>query len=158
VLLTDRSRFDLTALGLYDPADLVTTTTSPTGTYFINVPVGSYTAFNVSAFNQGSAGTIVALPHYVYPYTDTNPNTRFTTLVCQTASTSGACLASAAASVQFASPAGSTRTFRVYVRGPAVDPGYNADTRRVFLDFKQNPPAGFSNAPVGTASIAVKRN
>jgi hypothetical protein len=157
--LIDRSRFDLTARGLYDPADIVTTITSPTGTYFINVPVGSYTAFNVSAFNQGSAGTIVALPRYVYPiYTDTNPNARFTTLVCQTASISGACLASATASVQFASPAGSTRTFRVYVRGPAVNPGYNADTRRVFLDFKQNSPIGGSAAPVGTASIAVKRN
>ena len=122
------------------------------------MPAGSYTAFNVSAFNRGSAGTIAASARYVYPDTDTNPNARFTTLVCQTASLNGACLASAAASVQFASPAGSTRTFRVFVRGPAVNPGYNADTRRVSLDFNQKPPTGYINALVGTASIAVRRN
>ena len=157
VLLTDRSRFDLTALGLYDPADIVATIAPPTGT-FINVPAGSYAAFNVRAFNQGSAGTIVAFPHYVWPYTDTDPNARFTTLVCQTASISGACLAAPAQSVQFASAVNSTKTFRVFVRGPSVNPGFDPDNRRVFVDFKQNPPAGFSNALVGTVSIAVRRS
>ena len=157
VSFTDRNRFDLTARGLYDPADIVTTIASPPGGV-LNVPAGGSAAFNVRAVNQGSAGTIVASPQYVYPFTDTNPASRFTVSVCRTSSINGGCIASATASVQFASPVNSINTFRVFVRAPTVNPGYNPDTRRVFLDFKQNPPKGSSPAPVGTTSIAVKRS
>ena len=160
VPFTARNRFDLSAVLNVSTAGIYAAIAPPTGS-FINVPAGSFAAFNVKALNQRSAATLVVRPRYERPYTDTNPNSYFSALICQTASVSGACLATPAANVQYSAPVNSTKTFRVFVYAPAVNPGFDPDNRRIFVDFKQTPPAdaGFNeNIMVGTTSIAVRRN
>ena len=56
-------------------------------------------------------------------------------------------------------PANVRKYFNVFVRAPAVNPGYDPTKRRVFLRFKQEAPDNVSadHVLVGVGGIAVKK-
>jgi hypothetical protein len=72
---------------------------------------------------------------------------------------SGVCIAAPDFSVQYSAILGAANTFKVFVKAPALNPGFAPTKRRVFLIFAEVQPVGFVfSVPVGARSIAVKRS
>jgi len=153
--ITLRTAFDVTARIGYLPMRVSVATIAPK-TSRLDVPATGAT-YRLALKNAGPAGTIVALPSYVAPFTDA-ANTKFTAKICQTQTASSGCLQPVDFSVQFAIPKGATRYILVSVRRPAADPGYDFNNRRLFVRFNEVQPFGFVySVPVAARSIAVRR-
>lgn len=154
--ITLANAFDFTARGAYDPARVTAAKLAPATTY-LNVPAAG-AGFRVSAVNRGPASTLVARPYYIRPFEETAANKQFTVKVCR-ASAAGNCTTAEADSIQFSAAEGVTNRFKVVVRPPAVNPGYDPGKRRVFLVFDQVQPVGnIFSVPVASQSIAVRKN
>ncbi len=151
-----QNSFDITSISTYLPASIGAKVLAPP-TDTLLVPAGGTAIFSVSAVNRGAPARIVARPQYAYPFADA-ANKQFKVSVCRTSS-SGACLAAADYSVQYDATTGSSATFKVFIKAPAVDPGFDPTKRRVFLIFSQVQPVGFTySVPIVARSVAVRRH
>lgn len=154
-----RNNFDLTARGLFDPAQVHATTVAPT-TGVLNVPRPGYAVFKVRMVktNAGTAN-FIALSKYVRPFDDwSDPNKQFVVRVCP-ANSSGVCTGALATSLTFSAAQYSQKYFNVHVWSPAVNPGYDPAQRRVMLQINQVSPVGSTHSvPVAAQSIALRRN
>lgn len=149
------NRFDITARGTFEPAEIAPTV-SPV-TKLILVPTGGSQFFRVAAVNTGPAATLTATPRYVRPQGENDPAKLFGVAVCRTATLTGACLAPEAASTSYSAGKGATNFFRVRVTAPTVNPGFDPGKRRVFLNFEQDALDSVGKVVVGAPSVAVRR-
>ena len=150
-----RNSFDITSISTYVPAKIGATVLAPsTDTLLVPASGG---VFRVTAKNRGVPAKIVARAQYVHPFDEQAANRLFKVSVCRIAS-NGSCLAPPDYSVTYSAATGSTATFKVLVKAPAVNPGFNPGKRRVFLIFSQVQPVGFTySVPIVSRSVAVKK-
>lgn len=151
------NRFNLTALGTLDVADMISISATAGGNGIVDVPAAGG-AFSAATVNIGPATTITARPVYVKPFAD---SASFTALICKTNSTTGTCLQPPSATVQFSAATNVAHTFAVFVQRPATDPGFSPGERRMFLQFEQTSPPNFFGQnpiqlPVGATSVATR--
>jgi hypothetical protein len=107
----------------------------------------------VAAVNKGASSPIEVRAKYEYPFTDP-ANKRFTATLCELASASGACLTPASDAVTYTAAANAIHYFKVFVKRPAGDPGFDPATRRVFINFRGGTPLPILS--LGAESIAVR--
>jgi hypothetical protein len=62
--------------------------------------------------------------------------------------------------VEYSAQRNATAFFKIFVKPPAVDPGFDPGKRRVFLKLWQPRPVtqGTFDAVVGAESVAVRKN
>jgi hypothetical protein len=117
-------------------------TTSNNG--ILTVPAGSSGAFAVATDNAGNTSATVSV------VTDTgNATLPVTITICQTNSSTGACLATPASTLSVSIPTGATPTFSVFVKASGSIASAPA-TNRIFLRFEVN------GAEVGATSVAIQ--
>jgi hypothetical protein len=149
-------RFDFSALD-YHPADVTVAKTAPTGDV-LNVPKTGSAVFRVSALNTTPKAHLSALAIYSAPFEEGSEK-QFKVTICRTATDNGACLVPASTEVVYTADKNAKSFFKVFVRAPTTDPGFDPTKRRVFFKLRQiNEPEGSFEAVVGTESVAVKRN
>ncbi|MCI0734960.1 MAG: hypothetical protein L0Y50_01570 [Beijerinckiaceae bacterium] len=142
------NNFAITARGHAEPADVTATLVTPANGV-LNVPAAG-ASFRVRAINRGPAAVLSVRPRYLFPFGE--PASKlFTATVCET-NAAGACLAPLAASVTYTATRNVIKTFLVKVLPPAVNPGFDAGLRRVFLEFKLP-----DFVAVGATSVAPKK-
>jgi hypothetical protein len=150
-------RFDFTALGFYHPAEVRVAKTAPAGDV-LNVPKSGNAVFRVSVVNTSPKAQLRALALYSAPFEE-GSDKQFKVTICRTATDNGACLAPASSEVSYTADKNSKSFFKVFVRAPATNPGFDPSRRRVFFKLWQiNAPEGSFDAVVGAESVAVKRN
>ncbi|MEI9987418.1 MAG: hypothetical protein WDN69_32320 [Aliidongia sp.] len=128
--------------------DVIALAATASGNGILTVPqsTNGAGAFAVASANVGSAGTLTVSA-------DTGSATLpLVANVCQTDSTTGACMAAPAASVSVSDAAGATPTFSVFVNATAPI-ALDAATARIFLRFQD--AGGVSH---GSTSVAVDTN
>ena len=154
--ITMRTAFDVTARALYHPMHLWAGTVSPK-TPVVDVPAAG-AKLRLKVQNLSAAGSISAFPAYVYPFDDA-ANKRFTVQVCQTQTATSGCLQPPDIAVEFPIPANAVRYVMVFIKRPAVDPGYDPENRRVVVRFVQTPGSGSGDesGTVAARSVAVRR-
>jgi len=153
------NRFDLTSFGSFPLRNVVVTAVSPT-TGVLNVPPTGTAKFRVSVKNTGPAVQMRINGFYEAPFDDP-ASSRFTVTGICAANAAGACTGPSGSTVLIYSSAQNvTNYFNVFVRAPAVNPGYDPSRRRIFLVVKQDTPANVSTdyVLVGTRGIAVRKN
>lgn len=153
------NRFDLTSFGSFPLRNVVVAALSPTNGVLTVPPTGA-ARFRVSVRNTGPAAQMRVNGFYEAPFDDP-ANARFTVTGICAANAAGACTGSSASTVLiYIAPQNVTKYFNVFVRAPAVNPGYDPSKRRVFLNVKQDAPANVSDdyVLVGTRGVAVKKN
>ena len=153
--------FQVTAVASFSPADMISIGATPTNDGIIDVPSSSGGAFGVATVNIATSGPVTAKAVYARPFNESDPTKQFTVLICESNPSTGACLATPAASVPFEATPNVPHTFAVFVQRPAVDPGFAPDQRRAFVIFEQlSPPNFFGSNPipivVGSTSVAVR--
>jgi hypothetical protein len=146
--------FDLTALGLYAPARVEVTKRAPAADTLNVPPAGA--VFRASVVNRSPTTTLRAIPVYIKPFGEEE----FPVSICRTAADNGPCLAPASGSVEYSAQRNATAFFKIFVKPPAVDPGFDPGKRRVFLKLWQPRPVtqGTFDAVVGAESVAVRKN
>jgi len=153
--------FDLTALGIYRPAQVDATKLAPLGDTLV-VPASGSAVVRFSVVNRSEAATLRAIPLYIRPIADwSNPNKQFKLTICRMASANGACLAPASAnSIKYSAAKNVTSFFKIFVQAPSINPGYAPGLRRVFLKMWQDRPVqlGTFDAVVAAESVAVRKN
>lgn len=153
------NRFDLTSFGSFPLRNVAVVAVSPTNGV-LNVPATGTAKFRVSVKNTGAAAQMRVNGLYEGPYDDP-ANSRFTVTSICAANAAGACIGpNNATALIYSAPQNVTRYFNVFVRAPAVNPGYDASKRRIFLNVKQDAPANVATdyVLVGTRGIAVRKN
>ncbi len=156
----NKSRFDLTARGGWEPADVVISAVAPKGDT-LDVPRNGNATWRVSVENKSATAPLIVWPSYVRPFDDSDPNRQFSVSVCRTKFAGSPCLNPLADTVEFEAASGKKAFFLVNVRGPKTDPGFDPTLRRVFLIVSQKKPDGYvgtSRPPVAARSIAPKRS
>jgi hypothetical protein len=152
--------FDITALGLYRPVQVEVKRLAPAGDTLL-VPASGVAVVRFSVVNRGDVANLRADPLYIRPIGDWSAaNKQFKLTICQTAKATGPCLSSPSANgIQYNAAKNKTTFFRIFVRAPAVDPGFSPGERRVFIKLWQNRPVqiGTFDAPVAAGSVAVRK-
>ena len=151
--ITMRTAFDVTARALYHPMHLWAGTVSPK-TPVVDVPAAG-AKLRLKVQNLSAAGSISAFPAYVSPFNDA-ANKRFTVQVCQTQTATSGCLQPPDIAVEFPIPANAVRYVMVFIKRPAVDPGYDPENRRVVVRFVQTPVAGRATSPAPSPHAASR--
>lgn len=148
--------FDASTFLRVNPLVIDASVTSPaTGT--LNVPAGGKAIFTVAAkIVDGDAAPLTVTPVYQRPFSDSDPNTFFSVGVCPAGTTDAACMASSSDSLTVSGAKGTTVSFKVVVKAPPKDPGYDPAQRRVALEFTQSPASDVPGM-VAATSIAVRR-
>lgn len=155
--------FDLTALGLYRPAQVDANKLAPAGDT-LNVPATGTAPVRFSVINRSGAANFRAVALYIRPIADwSNPNKQFTVTICRLTSANGTCVAPPSPtnnSIEFNAAQNATTFFKIFVKAPSVNPGYAPGLRRVFLKIWQDSPVplGTFDAPVAAESVAVRKN
>jgi hypothetical protein len=147
--------FDISALGMYAPAEVEVEKLAPGGDK-LKVPPGG-AVFKVSAINRSATTELRAIPIYIRPFED-GVDKYFPVSICRTATKNGPCLAPPSASVDYSAEKNTEAFFRILVEPPDVDPGFDPGKRRVFLKLWHPRPAGLGtfDAVVGAESVAVQ--
>jgi len=149
--------FDLTALGLYRPAQVEVTKLAPLGDT-LDVPASGTAVARFSVINRSRPAKLRAVPLYIRPFAEwSDPNKQFTVTMCRMASANGACTALPSA---YTAAQNVPSFFKITVRAPSVNPEYAPWLRRVFLKVWQDRPVqlGTYDAPVAAESVAVRKN
>lgn len=153
--------FDVTAFGIYRPAQVEAVKLAPAGDT-LDVPASGTATARFSVVNRSAAASLRAIALYIRPFNDwSDPNKQFTVSICRLASANGACLAPPAGNtVEYDATTNVTSFFKIFVQAPPVDPGYSPALRRVFLKLSQEKPVTIStfDAPVAAESVAVRKN
>lgn len=151
------NRFDLTTFGSFRLAELDVTAVSPTNGV-LNVPASGLARFRASAINRGPTRA-VRVYGYSAQWFEDESNERFVVAGVCMANASGTCLAPMTSIVTYSAATNVRKYFNVYVRAPAVNPGYDPGKRRLFLNIEQETPDNVADdyVLVGTKSIAVKK-
>lgn len=153
------NRFDLTTFGSFPLRNVAVTAVSPTNGV-LNVPPTGTAKFRVSVRNTGPAVQLRVNGFYEGPFDDP-ANSRFTVTGICAASAAGACTGPSGSTVLiYSAPQNVTRYFNVFVKAPAVNPGYDPSKRRIFFNVKQDAPSNVASdyVLVGTRGISVRKN
>jgi hypothetical protein len=151
--------FDLTAFGLYRPVQAEATKLAPAGETLLVPSAGG--SFRVRVVNHSPTTELRALAIYARPFDECcDPKKQFTITICQLASANGACLApSSPNSVEYSAPKDVPKFFKVTVKPPATNPGFDPTKRRVFFKLRQDAPIDTAlDAVVAAESVAVRKN
>jgi hypothetical protein len=125
-------------------ADIVALSATPTNDGIITVPVGGAAAFAIASVNLGIAAPITVS-------VDTGSATLpVTTSICQTAASTGQCMAPPAATVSLAFTAGDEPTFSVFLDASEAI-AFAPATSRIFVRFK-----GVVGDMHGSTSVAIQ--
>jgi hypothetical protein len=153
-----KNAFDLTALGVYQPAQVEVEKLVPAGDT-LNVPASGAASLRASVVNRSAPAVLRVIPVYLHPFGD-SPNTLFSVEVCKTANENGPCQSPPTGSIQYNAARNVKAFFRIFVRAPAVNPGFDAGKRRVFLKVWQEAPVDEAtfDAVVAAESVAVRKN
>jgi hypothetical protein len=152
------NRFDLTSFGSFVLRKFNVATLAPTNGR-LDVPAAGVAKFRTSLTNTGAAVQIRLNGFYGGPFEDP-ANSQFTiTGVCE-ANSAGACIGPTQSVLIYNAPKAVKKYFNVFVRAPAVDPGYDPTKRRVFLNIQQSAPDNVTQDYVhtGIVGIAVKKS
>lgn len=129
--------FDFSALGLYRPADVTLTRLAPTGRV-ATVKKNSVAVLRLSAINTTPDEKLRVTSVYERPFGEDDPNKQYQLTLCRTATDNGACLAPAGPnSLEVVATKGVRLYFKVFVRAPKTDPGYDPQKRAIFLSLRQ---------------------
>ncbi|RXF75591.1 hypothetical protein [Hansschlegelia zhihuaiae] len=149
------AKIDVTARGQFEPADIVAGRLSPrSGT--VVVPEGRAETVRFVARNLGAKAKVTARANFAAPFDDP-ANSRFTATICQT-DAKGVCKKGPTPSVEFQAVPQEPVYFKLFVTAPDVDPGFDADRRRMVLVFEQ-PQGGdlTGDQAIGATSFAVRK-
>lgn len=134
----------------FAPPDVIATAVTATQDGILTVPFNGAGAAALAAINIGTAGNLTArvsafavgAPAATLPGTLT---------LCQTDSTTGACLAAPTSEfVNFSSAANSTVTFTAFYSPGGATVPFDPANKRIFVNFV------LGTTPVGSASVAVR--
>lgn len=129
--------FDFTALSLYRPADVTLTRIAPK-VRVVTVKKNGLAVLRLSAINTTPDEKFRVTAVYERPFGEDDPNKQYQLTFCRTATDNGACLAPASAnSVEVVGKKGVRLYFKVFVRPPKTDPGYDPRKRAIFLSIRQ---------------------
>lgn len=149
------AKIDVTSRGQFQPADIVAGRMGPDARPLIVRP-GRPATIRYVARNLGAAATVTARGNFSAPFDDP-ANSRFTATLCQT-NAKGACLKPPKTEVKVLAARFKPIHFKLFVKAPPVDPGYDPDRRRMFLVLEQPQGRGLSgDQAVGAASFAVRK-
>ena len=133
------------------PADILSIAETSTGDGIMNIPLGGTGFSALAAMNIGasaqiqarlSASSILSSPTQL-------PNTTVM-VICRTNPTTGACLATPTATVNFTPGANEIVTFTAFVASNGTPIPFNPAATRLFVHFFQG------TTPVGSASVAAR--
>ena len=133
------------------PADMLSIAETSTGDGIMNIPLGGTGFAALAAMNIGasaqiqarlSASSILSSPTQL-------PNTTVM-VICRTNPTTGACLATPTATVNFTPGANEIVTFTAFVASNGTPIPFNPASTRLFVHFFQG------TTPVGSASVAAR--
>jgi hypothetical protein len=152
--------FDLTAFGIWRPAQVDATKLAPLSDTLL-VPATGSAQVRFSVINRSVATALRAIPIYIRPIGDWgNPNKQYQLTMCRLNSANGSCLSPPAFnSIEYNAAKDTPAFFKIFVTAPPTNPGYSPGFRRVFLKVWQDSPhpQGF-DAVVAAESVAVKKN
>jgi len=152
--------FDLTAFGIWRPAQVDATKLAPLSDTLL-VPATGSAQVRFSVINRSVTTGLRAIPIYIRPIGDWgNPNKQYQLTMCRLNSANGSCLSPPAFnSIEYNAAKDTPAFFKIFVTAPPTDPGYSPGLRRVFLKIWQDSPhpLGF-DAVVAAESVAVKKN
>jgi hypothetical protein len=153
------NRFDLTAFGSFPIRNFTVATLAPTNGR-LDVPPAGLAKLRASLTNTGPTAIETRLNgFYAYPFGEAANKLFTVTGVCE-ANSAGTCIGATQGVLIYNAPKGVKKYFNVFVRAPAVDPGYDPTQRRVFLNIQQNAPDTVSQDYVhtGVAGVAVRKH
>jgi hypothetical protein len=119
----------------------------------LTVPKGGTATFDVIATNGKRSLPLLARARYVSPFAEYKPNNQYTVSACRL-TPKGRCVEPAGVAKWTPRP-GEKARFRVFVKAPAVDPGFDPAKYRVFLTIlgvEDDWPNVF-----GSSDVAVRR-
>jgi hypothetical protein len=150
--------FDLTAYGDYRPAQVRVAKLAPSADTLLVPAAGG--VFRVSVVNRSATTELRALAIYAEPFGECCvPAKQFKITICRLASANGACLAPTSPnSIEYIATNDVAKYFKITVKPPATNPGFDPTKRRVFFKVWQDaPPSGTFDAVVAAESVAVKK-
>ena len=112
----------------------------------------------LSAVNTTPDEKFRVLAVYERPFGEDDPNKQYQLTLCQTATDNGACLAPASPnSLEVVAKKGVRLYFKVFVRAPKTDAGYDPQKRAIFLSMSQlSVVDGSFEAVVASEGFAAK--
>lgn len=131
------------------PADLVSIAVTATNDGIANVPLNGTGFAALAAINIGTAANLQARLD-ANAIGVTGKTLPATLVMCRTNPTTGACLAPAAATVNFALAQNQTATFSAFITSNGTAIPFDPANTRLFVHFFQGAD------PVGSASVAVR--
>ena len=146
------------ALGIYRPAQVDVAKVEPVSDKLV---VSAGGVFRVSAVNHSATTDLRAVAIYARPFDECcDAAKQFTVQMCQTASASSGCLQPLSPnSIEYSAPKDVKKFFKIVVKPPTTNPGYDPTKRRVFFKLWQDQPTtGSFDAVVAAESVAVKKN
>jgi hypothetical protein len=148
--------FGVTAAGMYRPATVIVSTSAPK---VLKVPARKPAVFTASIQNKSATATLRALPRYVRPFGEDDPGKQFQVTICPTEVEDGACLQPPSPTIDaFVAKRRVVNWFKIFVRAPSKDPGFDPGKRRMFLNVDEAAPfAGTFDARLAAPSVAVKK-
>lgn len=142
---------------MYRPTSVAVSLGAP---QVLKVPAGRPAAFVASIENKSAAATLRVLPRYVRPFGEDDPSMQFEVAICRTEAQGSRCLAPPLPTID-AFPASKkvVNWFKIFVRPPAIDPGFDPGKRRVFLNVDEQAPIERTfDVRLAAPSLAVKKN
>jgi subtilisin family serine protease len=133
------------------PADILSIAETATGDGIMNIPLGGTGFAALAAMNIGASAQIQARlsASSILSTGSALPNTT-TMVICRTNPTTGACLATPTATVNFTPGASEIVTFTAFVASNGTAIPFNPASTRLFVHFFQGA------TPVGSASVAAR--
>lgn len=148
-----RAGFDISATGFGEALPSIVVKSSKPAGSILNVPQSGFAKFVLRTVNKGSTKKIAVRALYEKPFDD-SLDSHFTAEICRTDPVTGNCLEPFSLEAVYTAKENAEATFSVRVKAPNLDPGFDPDRRRIYVNFKQ------ADAPylvVGAPSIAVRK-
>ena len=133
------------------PADMLSIAETATADGIMNIPLGGTGFSALAAMNIGASAQIQARlsASSILSTASALPNTT-AMVICRTNPTTGACLATPTATVNFTPGANEVVTFTAFVASNGTPIPFNPASTRLFVHFFQG------STPVGSASVAAR--
>ena len=148
-----RRGFDISASAVAQPLPSISVTSSVPANGVLTVPGSGFAYYTFRAKNTQTTKSLDVLPAYVGPFDDP-ANSNYPVQICRTNLSNGRCIGNYASYVTYTATKGTVFGFSVRVKAAQVVTPFDADKRRVVVNFKQTDVPYFR---IAAPSIAVKR-